>query len=190
MRAVMKSLLKLLGVSLGCIAVLFCLAVGGLWLYFTYPLEATVGKYDLGEGIEVKIFSEGDWETSVRGLYYRVKKDGRELVPQTLLWFLDDEDDPMEMASFRTDDGLLVGLHGAPATSSDCPLFIMIDVESRESWPRLRDDESSADPAVMAKWRRRYSRLKAENRDLPCSSDFETPNKSLESTTPSATPRL
>ena len=189
----MKTILEFLGVSLGCIAVLFFLVVGGFWLYFNYPPESTVGKYDLGKGIEVKLFSEVYWETSGRGLYYRVKKDGREFVPQTLLWFHhdeDDEDDPVEMTSFQTGDGSLVGLHTTPTTSTDCEMFIILDLESGETWPRLRADESASDPAVMVKWRRRYSRLKAEIRDLPCSIYLETPKESLESTAPSAAPQL
>lgn len=186
----MKPLLKLLGAAVVCIAGLFFLGMGGLWFIFTSSATVTIGKYDLGKGIEVKLFIESEgWDPLVETLHYRVKKDGRELVPTTVLGH-HHGNDPVEMASFRTDDGSLVGLHRTPTTSSDCLVFIMIDVESGESWPRLGDDESSSDPAVIAKWRRRYSRLKARNRDLPCATYFETPNKSLEVTAPSAAPQL
>jgi hypothetical protein len=46
-------------------------------------------------------------------------------------------------------------------------LFIIFDATSGESWPRLRADEVSQDPAVKQKWVTRYNQLVLENPNLP-----------------------
>lgn len=181
----MESLLRSLGILAGCLAVLFLLRYGGLWLLFviaTHP--STIGEYDLGGGIEAELFVEADLDVG-DVLYYRAERDGLELVHTTFLG-LHDRSDPVEITTFKTEDESLVGLHGRQGMKSDCHVFIVIDSESGESWPR----ESIWDPAAQANWSQRFSRLKASIPDLPCVDHYYAPNESLEASATTAVPQL
>lgn len=78
------------------------------------------------------------------------------------------------MAMFKNTTGTLIGLYNQTSVDSNSPIFIVLDMESGESWPRLRNDEVSYSPAVKAKWRDRYIILAATNANLPKSTYFTT----------------
>jgi hypothetical protein len=124
------------------------------------PPPFQVGRYQLASGVEVELFIEDDQDDVGDLLYYRIFKDGREVVPQTYLTN-HSRNEPIQVQTGASADKSVVGLW-----SHDAVELILYDLGSGESWPRLRDDEVSYQTAVQRKWSQRYKKLK-ETCELP-----------------------
>lgn len=142
--------------SLAC----FCCLLLLIGIVGCTPPPFQVGRYQLGSGVEVELFIEDDNDDVGDLLYYRVFKDGREVVPQTYLTN-HKRNVPIQVQTGASADKTVVGLW-----SNNAFELILYDLGSGESWPRLRDDEVSYYPAVQQKWSQRYKLLK-ESCELP-----------------------
>jgi hypothetical protein len=103
-------------------------------------------------------------------VYYRVESRSGELVRQTFLEH--DDEGEYEFRSVTADGGRLACVYEVTRAANNFYFLLMYDAESRESWPRVRDDETNQMPGVVAKWRERYRRLKAEHPELPAPEPF------------------
>jgi hypothetical protein len=112
----------------------------------------------IGRGRAINIWAEASWEIN-RGIYYEVRDGDRVVTRKTF---------------FEADDGkarhtytvVFAERHQLVGVVEDGRLIIIQDFQAGESWPRLRDDEISYSPDVVAKWRAVFKRLRAENADL------------------------
>jgi len=169
----MKVALKVLGIAAACIAGLFAIAYGGLWfLFWLAERPHTIGEYEIGSGAKVELFIRADSDVG-DCLYYRVERHGEELVHTTYLANHERHKD-LDIKLFKSSDGSLIGLHSSEPEGEDMIVFIIVDLESGESWPRLRDDEVSYAAHVQRKWNERYSKLKMDNPTLPRPTYFGT----------------
>lgn len=128
-----------------------------------------VASHAFGDGYRIRVWWQysaiWDWDDVPEPhLFYDVTRNGQTVVPETWLHLDLGEDQDFDVATAAADGGNLVCVYDRNAFKR---LFILFDVRSGESWPRLRDDESSSDPAVEAKWAERYHRLLAENPGFP-----------------------
>jgi hypothetical protein len=104
-------------------------------------------------------------------IYYQITQHGRTIVPQTFLEHDDHAEYQFKMV--LAEGGRLACVYEDTRGRGDNCLFLMFDPASGESWPRLRDDETTATPGVLDRWRDRYRRLKAEHPVLPSPSCFD-----------------
>lgn len=162
----MRPFLKFLGIVFISTAAFLVLAMAVLWLFLWQADQpVSLGKYPLAPGVQVEFLVESDWDVG-DCLYYRVIKDGKQVVHMTYLTN-HDRNMALDITTFRDANLTVAAAHGRPPLDPNFPVLVIFDLESGESWPRLRDDEVSHDPAVKAKWQRRYASLLADNPDLP-----------------------
>src|SRR5262249_16224163 len=104
-------------------------------------------------------------------VYYRVESRSGVLVRQT---FLDHDDEgEYEFRAVTADGGRLACVYEVTRAANNSYFLLLYDADSRPSWPPARDDETKWMPGVVAKWRQRYRRLKAEHPDLPAPEPFD-----------------
>src|SRR5215203_3322918 len=128
-----------------------------------------VTGYNFGDGYSIRVWWQysaiWDWDDGEEPhLVYDVTKNGRSVVPEGYLGLGLDKNQDFDIATAVADNGTLVCVYDRNAFKR---LFILFDTRNGESWPRLRDDEAPGDPAVEAKWAKRYRQLLAENPDIP-----------------------
>ena len=168
--------------SLGGALLLGGLCGGCLWSALEHPRFSQT--YDIGGGRTLAVWSirrdvlkdylrYGDLDTDPNPLmvYYRVDAGGREVVGATFL----EHDDGGEYR-FRValaDGGRLACVYEVTRAADNHNFLLMYDAESGESWPRVRDNETNQRPSVVAKWRGRFRRLKAEHPELPSPEPFD-----------------
>lgn len=113
----------------------------------------------------VDIWAEG-WRECSRGIYYEVREADK-VVTRKTFFETDDGNTRHTYTIISAEQQNLIGV----LEGSD--LVIIQDFRTRETWPRLNDNELSYDPAVKAKWRDTFKRLKAENPKLQLPADLE-----------------
>lgn len=119
-----------------------------------------LGHYKLASGIEVTLSVRNDLDVG-DVLYYAIQKDGVEVVRTTYITN-HDRSDPLRVHTTASADQAVLAFW-----AEDTDLFILYHVPSGESWPRLRDDEVSYAPSVVAKWHARYLVVRGNNPKLP-----------------------
>lgn len=148
---------------------------GCLWSAFERP--RFTHHFDIGGGRTLTVWSirrdvllNFDTDPNPLMVYYRVDVGGREVIHTTFL----DHDDKGEY-QFRVvsaDGGRLVGVYEVSRAADNHYMMLMYDADSGESWPRVRDDETTGMPAVVAKWRERHGRLLAAHPEFPSPEPF------------------
>ena len=127
--------------------------------------DAHVAHLSVGRGRAIDIWAEASWEIN-RGIYYQAR-DGDRVITRKTFFDADDGGTRHTYTLVSAERQELVGI------VENGELVIIQDFQTGESWPRLRDDEVSYDPAVQAKWRATFKRLKAENAALRASGYLE-----------------
>jgi hypothetical protein len=130
-------------------------------------------SFDIGHGRQLVVWSIRENRfpnVSVPMVYYCISRGNTEVVHQTFLDHDDRRDYRFNVAF--ADEGRLACVYEATRSKTNSYYLLIFDEASRESWPRLRDDESRLGK-VVDKWRQRYRRLRAENPDLPTPEPFD-----------------
>ncbi len=128
-----------------------------------------VTGYNFGDGYSIRVWWQysaiWDWDDGEEPhLLYDVTLNGQSVMPKGYLGSRLDKEQDFDIATAVADNGTLVCVYDRNAFKR---LFILFDTRNGESWPRLREDESQSNPAVVAKWAKRYQQLLAENPDIP-----------------------
>ena len=150
---------KVLGCTLG--AVLAAIGLLGLaYWWITSPDREEYARYSFPPDLEVRLFIESDFDHAP-SLYYEIRKGRRLAVPATYLGPAPEGEKPLDIRTASSPDGSIVAVW-APGE-----LTILYHRPSGESWPRLRDDETSRMPAVRAKWRARFDLIRRQHAGIP-----------------------
>jgi hypothetical protein len=160
MRKILKRLLIALAILAGVLLGGFAL----LAALFLWTPEKPMGECVFSNArIIVSFWTEEEFDSPGPILYYRIMEEGRVVVPKTYLANHRDNV-PFPMQKYATSDGKLLAVtYDLPYARSS---LVIYDTVSKESWPRLRDDEVSYTPNVKTKWQDRYARLKREHANL------------------------
>ena len=140
---------------------------GGVWWFFQPP-GRHIGSFDIGNGLTVRIWSEGEWIEPHVGMYYEIVENGKIVCPTT--WFGVDHGQQFEFKTASADgddEEKLRCLYEVNSARNTSEFLIIYEIESRESWPRMGDGEQRGDPAVMRKWHERYWKLRDANPGFP-----------------------
>lgn len=148
---------------------------GCLWSAFERP--RFIHRLDIGDGRTLTIWSirrdtllNFDTDPNPLMVYYRMDAGGRELVPTTFREH--DDNGSYEFRVVSADGGRLVGVYEASRAADNHSMLLMYDADSGESWPRVRDDETTQMPAVVAKWRERHRQLRVAHPEFPSPEPF------------------
>ena len=155
--------------SVGVLLAFVALCGGGLWWLFGPP-GRHIGSFDIGQGREVRIWSEGDWLEPV-GMYYQISEGGEVVWPKSHIGV--DRGQRFEFRTASAAGGKLSCVYEVNSATNRPPFLIIYDSETHESWPRLKDGDWSGDPAVMRKWQDRYRKLRDDNPEMPKFRGFE-----------------
>jgi hypothetical protein len=107
-----------------------------------------------------------DWDPDISdpSLFYEIRRAGGQVVvPKT--WLGLDTTRHYAIHHVVSTDQTLICAYDRELWADG--LLVVFDATTRESWPRLKDDEAPGDEAVQRKWRARYARLRQEHPELP-----------------------
>jgi hypothetical protein len=161
------------------------IVVWGVCLYSLFEHPRFSYAFDIGGGRTLRVWSirrdiladfllTGDLDTKPNPLvvHYRVDAGARELVPTKVLGLDNRGDYRFEVV--LADGGRLACVYEVTKARKNSFLLLMYDADSGECWPGdLNDDDASHEPEVVAKWKQRFQRLKAEHPDLPAPAPFD-----------------
>lgn len=128
-----------------------------------------IATVDFGTHYSVRLWNEypnlKNWDPDISSpsIYYEITRFGKIIVPKT--WLGLDFNYKYDIRYAYDASKTLICVYDTHLW--DEGLFVIFDMRSGESWPRLRDDEVSYDPQVTQKWISRYRLLILENPDLP-----------------------
>ena len=131
-------------------------------------------EFDLGGGRVLHVWSSLEhepFETHSPAVYYRIDEQGRELVHTTYLGSSHDRE--FDFQTVTAENGKLACVYERSLATTSHSYLLMFDSKSAESWPRVRDNETTQVSFVIAKWKERHKRLKAANPDLPSPPPFD-----------------
>jgi hypothetical protein len=129
-------------------------------------------EFDIGGGRTLRVWSERRGGGSVENsplLYYRVDAGGTAIIPATFLRTGAEGGEEFRMAS--AEGGRLVCVYEVRRARERGLLFLIYDAAQQESWPHCWERGNYLD--IVATWRERYRKLKAENPGLPTPPGFE-----------------
>lgn len=125
--------------------------------------DTELARLNAGQNREFVISADGDSWKVPRGIYYEIIDNGKIVSAKNVISF-DRNDEEHAYTLIYAEHFSLVGL--VETSTSPHTLRAIYNFNSGESWPRLRNNESSIDINVKRKWRGIFERLKSENPDL------------------------
>jgi len=158
-----------------CVVAILAPVLLCIWcLWFDKEQPRFSEAFDIGEGRILQVWSirRDEWFESPNPLmvYYRIDRDGKELIHTTLLDY--DDKGKYEFRVVLAEQGRLVCVYEVTRATKDHHFLLMYDRASGESWPRVRDGETTQMPSVVDKWRERFRRIKAEFPKIPSPEPF------------------
>jgi hypothetical protein len=147
--------------AIGCaggaaLAALVLLGLAYWWL--ASPDREEYARYSFPPDVEVRLFIESDFDHAP-SLYYEIRKGRRLAVRATYLGPAPEK--PLDFRTASSPDGSI------DAVWAPGEITILYHRPSGESWPRLRDDETSDMPAVRANWRARFDLIRQTGIPVP-----------------------